>query len=1014
MNRIVAYLYLLLFASICYSQNTIAFPKDSLLVNRYGQKQGLLQLNPESLVVDSEGFLWAGTEDGLHKFNGYNFHSFIHNPRDTTSIPDDHIRDLLHINDTLWIATNTKGIIGYSIQNNSFFAYQKFDESDLSIGYKTFQLNQHTLLFSLRNHCILYNKKNNTHELVKLPKESRENFITCFYQYSDSIFYLGTKETGIQKLDLNHNRITAVQNNLKDTSINGFLKWNNQYYLATDKGLYSYDKTAQTFTQEVINHLEINDLLQFDDHTILLATTNGLYTFNNELKELRKIILKDYDNDIYKNVEIAKILKDDNGNYWFGTAGNGLLHFNIHQQKFTTQKIRLPNYPEIKKINSFGFIKDSKKNIWIASGIGLIKYNPKQEAYRLYKEGNQILMYDLNITKDGTLWAGGFDCGLLKYNETNDSFKSFTVNNGLSDNQVIEIITRPNNKLWVCTWTGGINEFDIEKETFSPVTIQNKQINRARISFIDSKQNLWIGCDEGLYKISPNNNIIHFINNETDSPLASNRIFAINEDSKHNIWVGTSTGITKIYENHQTTSYYQQKGLPNDFIYGLLIDKNDKIWVSTNYGISVFNPEKEAFTNFTERDGLQNNEFNGKAAYQDEDGNFYFGGVAGYNIIDPEKPITNQKPPCVYIESIELFNKPIQRNEMFKDTLHFNASENVLTINYAALNYLNPEKSLYQFKLSGFDKSWRQETKERATTYTNLEPGIYTFKLRATDDLGNWSKLQDQKVFIITPPWYKTTWFKFVLLFGIITLATIGFKLKTNSLKKTNAKLEDLVIQRTYDLKQNNELLEQEKKHVDFLLKELKHRVNNNFQLITSFLNIQTKSVQDERSKEILKIAKNRINTIANIQEYLNNKKEDLINISQFIEDSCKKIVKALGNDDDLKFNVIFKTHRIPSHSKSNPTLLGLLLNEMITNVHKHAFDKQHADNTLIIETKQEETKLKLVISDNGKGFDPSKTSTESLGLNLIEEMIEQLGATYTIESTGGTKYTVWIPLKEF
>ena len=270
----------------------------------------------------------------------------------------------------------------------------------------------------------------------------------------------------------------------------------------------------------------------------------------------------------------------------------------------------------------------------------------------------------------------------------------------LPDDDVVEIIPINGNTLWICTWSGGIHSFDIQEEQFEEVLFDDIRINRARTSLIDSKDNIWLGTDHGVFKISKTGDIEKYDSHGEDMlRLSGDRIFSIKEDSMGNIWFGSNTGLTKLDVGiSRTISYYKQKGLPNDFIYSILIASNDDVWVSTNYGVSVLGAKTNIFRNYTTSDGLQNNEFNGKAGYQDEFGNFYFGGISGINIFNPDEIIQNPFVPETYIESVELFNKPIHRNELYKDTLRFRSDENVITFNFSALNYLNPEKCDYTYK----------------------------------------------------------------------------------------------------------------------------------------------------------------------------------------------------------------------------------------------------------------------------------------------------------------------------
>ena len=177
---------------------------------------------------------------------------------------------------------------------------------------------------------------------------------------------------------------------------------------------------------------------------------------------------------------------------------------------------------------------------------------------------------------------------------------------------------------------------------------------------------------------------------------------------------------------------------------------------------------------------MQNNEFNGKAGYEDETGNFYFGGISGTNIFDPDNIIENPFIPETYIESVELFNKPLLENVLFKDDLEFKSNQNVLTFNFSAINYLNPEKCNYTYIMEGFDSEWRPITKNRSATYTNLDPGKYIFKVKASNDVGIWNEVPKALSITIIPPWYNTQSFKiaFILFFLNVVIMLIIGKIK--------------------------------------------------------------------------------------------------------------------------------------------------------------------------------------------------------------------------------------------
>src|SRR5690606_79086 len=276
-------------------------------------------------------------------------------------------------------------------------------------------------------------------------------------------------------------------------------------------------------------------------------------------------------------------------------------------------------------------------------------------------------------------------------------------------------------------------------------------------SLIDSQGAIWLASDDGFYRF-------HRGKETSFDSLSNPRVFAITEDPGGNIWVGTGKGLNRIEaQSNKITHYIQQEGLPNDFIYGVESDDHGNIWVSTNYGLSQLIMAEQRFKNYTQRDGLQNDEFNGKASYKDQEGRLYFGGMNGFNIFHPDSIPINRKIGKTVVEGVALFGMPLDVNVPYTDHLVFSHEQNVISFNFASLNYLWPEKNRFRFMLEGFDKDWRPVTKESSTTYTNLDPGSYTFRVMGSNNEMIWGAPTELPI-VIKSPWYSSVWFKGALI----------------------------------------------------------------------------------------------------------------------------------------------------------------------------------------------------------------------------------------------------------
>lgn len=983
--------------------------------NRFGQEHGLLQLNVKGMALDSLGFLWVGTEDGLHRFNGYEFKSYIHNPNDSTSIKDDHIRGLLYIDNTLWMATTAQGIGAYLPSKDRFFnPVLKAGSDEIKTSFRVLKHDDQTLLFSVLNHLISYNIWNQNSAIIDLPVSEKTSYVTDVLHLGNNKCWLSSTASGILEIDTESMEFSTLPF-LKNSFINCLAKINNSIYIGTETGLYEYQiKTGKVRKTNLPN--PTNCFHRKNDSELYIGTDNGMFLFNLDLNEITPIILKVSENKIYESVDINQILGDDKGNLWIGTEGDGLLYYNKYQIKFNSLKISLNEYPLTADISAFQILKVSDQTLFFGTKLGVVEYDFSTKLFKLFPSTKDILIYTLKRDKKGQIWAGGFTSGLLKYDAGKKDFVEIKPKEAhLADRDLIEINPLDSTTLLVCTWSGGIYTYDTHKNELQEHRIAGKKINRARISFLDSKQNIWLGTDEGAYKLGQNGTVTKYSTN-TQIPLSGDRVFAINEDRYGNIWIGTNVGLTRINNKLESEFYYKQKGLPNDFIYSILIDKENSIWVSTNYGLSVLDQETNKFINYTSSDGLQNNEFNGKAGYEDEDGFFYFGGISGINVFQPEEINENPILPTIFIESVDLFNIPINRNELFKNSLTFKSQENVLTFNYSALNYLNPEKCDYQYKMEGFDEDWRPVTKDRNTTYTNLNPGNYSFIVKATNDAGIWNESPAKMHITIIPPWYETNLFKGIFIIAFLLSGIIFYFYQTRKLKRAKLKLEKIVSHRTSQVKEKNKKLEMafsevehQRDNIAFLMRELRHRVKNNLQIISSLLNIQSNSIESQSAKEALKMAKNRIIAISQIENKISGENEN-IDIGEFIKDISFDITQVLSEEKDLKYKLHVQSSTLKLKN-INTTLLGLILNELITNATKYAFNEFNAENSLQINFSASKSMLFLTIEDNGKGYDPNRIKTNSLGLELVHDMVSQMGGQIEIENHNGTKYQIKIPL---
>jgi hypothetical protein len=362
----------------------------------------------------------------------------------------------------------------------------------------------------------------------------------------------------------------------------------------------------------------------------------------------------------------------------------------------------------------------------------------------------------------------------------------------------------------------------------------------------DSKGHIWISTDKGLNRyIKETDMFLHYFN-EPDNPhsLSSDKVFSLMEDSKGNYWVGTMGGGLNHFDqaNEKFFAFTEEDGLPNNVVYITLEDKMGNLWLSTNWGLSVFDPSDTTFINYDIKDGLQGNEFNGNAYFLDDDGEMYFGGMNGFNAFYPNDIKRNTLIPRIVITAFKKFNQVMNMPIKDGDTLYLDYFDNFFGFEFSALDYTNPSKNKYRFRMEGYDQNWiYRDAEHRFAEYANVTPGTYTFCVTGSNNDGVWNDRGLCLTIIITPPWWGTWTFR--ITFGLFLLVSIWF----------------IVYRRIQNIKARHEVerkvLEIERQLFEVEQKSLQLQMNPHF-LFNSLNAIQSFVIANDTDKAIHYLAK--------------------------------------------------------------------------------------------------------------------------------------------------------------
>ena len=562
---------------------------------------------------------------------------------------------------------------------------------------------------------------------------------------------------------------------------------------------------------------------------------------------------------------IFSIYEDRGGVIWIGTNSGGVNYFHPSSQVFESY-INNPNDKNSLADNTvLAMHADKEGNYWIGTrNGGLDKLDYKRKIFKNYSHNpsntNSIIsnsVLEIYEDRSGILWLGTFSSGLSAFDPKRETFTHFVNNpsdpNSLSDNRVYSVLEDKYGTIWIGTYGGGLNKLDRKTKKISSYKFDKNDstsISSNNVQSIaeDNSGKLWIGTFGGGINIFDRikQSFTHFRNNPNDpSTLGDDNVITVFKDSKDNMWFGTTMGLCRYYrETNKFKTYREKDGLANDFVYGILEDNNGFLWLSTNNGLSKFDPKNESFKNYYYNDGLQSNEFNQNAYAKDfETGRLLFGGLNGFNVFHPDSLLENKYIPPIVFTNYLRYNtddeegKPIFEKGISKrDSLFLTYKDNIVTLSFAALSFLNNHENQYRYKLEGFNENWIQLGNNHTVTFTNLSPGDYNLRVIGSNNDALWNEKGTSLFIHVAPPWWKTN-----IAYGIYIVALFSFlygvrrfeinrreqktKLRENELRLKATEAEKRAIQIESDRK-TKELEEARQLQLSMLPKELPNLPN--------------------------------------------------------------------------------------------------------------------------------------------------------------------------------------------
>lgn len=1041
------FLIILLPAAISAKEENIKFRRLSL-------EQGLSQSNVNAIVQDNQGFMWFGTQDGLNRYDGYNFKVYRHNPADSASISDNYIwRLLVDSKGTLWVGTYSGGLNRYDPRTDSFTAFRHDPANPASL-----LTNNINMIYEDRSGTLWVSSW--AGGLSRLDSTGR-GFIHYRHDPADSsslIFpnvgavledsfgdlWVGTwnalarmrKENGHWKTYLRYSSDPKDPHCLPNEKIWSLLEdpLNPGYiFIGTyGGGVCVYERNSGQFIRltlenepEFLSRCSITSIVADNNGLIWIGTyENGLTVYDPVRTTFSHHRNNPHDPASLGSDEVLCIYQDRSGAVWIGT-GNGISIHDQKRKKFIHYSYIPNDFRGLSHNKVRAVWEDSEGGLWVgtkAGGLNYRKSGSKEFIQYRYDPANPYSLSEDRVSciyqrRNGEIWIGTENNGLNRLDKKTGRFYRYRHEenrpNSLSSNSIMALLEDRAGNMWIGASGGGLVRYDPANDAFIRYAGDPGNPNLPGGSsvwalFQDRDGYLWAGTwGQGVTRFDPENNQFTRYVHDPAVPqsLSNNTVWCITEDFRGNLWMGTWGGGLNLYDRASDRFYHltEQDGLPNNAVYGILPDSSDNLWISTNWGIARlfwqsanseggFNGDPGdlkkhlQIKKYDVSDGLQSNEFNQGAYFRGKSGMMYFGGINGLNAFYPRYIQENPFIPPLVITSFKVFEKPVSayRAVVTGELLTFPYNENYFSIEYAALDYTAPGKNQYAYMLEGLNEDWVIAGNRRFVSYTHLDPGEYTFRVKGTNSDGVWNEEGITMNFIITPPFWATWWFRTlgVLLIGAIIYALYRYRL--------------------------NRLLEMERLRTR-LAADLHDEIAGNLSSIAMFGKIIHNEFTSGNPKNlavmqllerVIQLSQESVGSIRDIIWAIDPKPERLYDLLLRVHDMAAGACRARGIT--LNFShppeEQFPAANLSPRQRKN---LWLLMKEAVQNALKHSRASE-----LTIRANYEVHQLQVCISDNGKGFEYTGHFSGK-GLQTMRSRAEQLGGALTIASSPNNGTTV-------
>jgi len=1079
-------LLLLLIISLSFS-SILSAQINNIEFSHLTIEDGLSMNAVNCLLQDNKGFIWIGTPNGLNRFDGYQFKVFTPNPNDSNSISDRTINCLAEDSQgNIWIGTSN-GLNKYDWVNDKFYIYKNDPHNPNSLSdnlvLSILKDRAGNIWIGTVNGLNKYNPYTNNFTAIKKVSDKINpdslNSVTEITEDYKGNLWLGTwngisciQKDGTLIKQLFPQTFAGPNHTYRFSSAIFEDKEKNLWIGTNGRGLYKYNQNTGKIISYVsspndptsLTNNYISAIYQDKLGNIWIGTLYGLNIYNPKQDNFIRIYNNYLISSSLINNTIYSILQDRDGLLWFGTF-RGISKFHESEnQFFSLNQIDPRTGARLISDRVISVFIDKDNNIWDGTmdGVFEIKRKDNQIVSILNKPNvknslSSNFVRSVFVDHKGMVWIGTNDGGLNKYNPKTGNFKLYIYNRNdsttISNNGVTSICEDNYGNLWLGTWFG-LNKFDPVTEKFTRYFPSQTDSNSILNSYIwdvfkDSRGKIWVGTNGGgVSEIDPRTNIITNFTSQPNSEhfISDDKVYTIFQSKDGILWFGTINGLNSYnYKTGKTNIYTIKDGLPGNLIDAIQEDNKGNLWISTDKGLSKFNRKTGVFFNYGKRDGLNGLEFIQNVAAKSKDGLLYFG-LNSLIYFNPDKIKDEYLKAPVVLTGLKIYNQPVEISQdgilrqsiTTAKTIYVPYSKDVITLEFALLDYFDVKKNTFKYKLDGFDLEWNDIGNRNTATYTNLPPGEYTFYVKASNNNGIKNEKETSLRIIIIPEFYQTLWFKLASALGLLLMIIIVFNQRTRTINKRNKMLEAKVVERTRDLDRTIKELNNEIASKDKFYSIIAHDLRSPFTALLGFSSHLVEEIDDLTKEEIKMIADNVLRSarltfslLENLLDWariktgrINFEPQD-INLKTVVNE-LKELYKWNFRDKEITLN-IYVDDNITVYADLN--MLETILRNLISNAIKFTNKK----GVISIYSEDENKFVKIRIADNGVGISPEKidklftldknnsslgTRNEKgsgLGLILCKEFVELNNGKISVFSqpNQGTEFSFTLPKKE-